>query len=275
MKTSKASTNCSFREQKLRIRGFSSGNPLRSVAGIRILSQFFLGSGAILGFVLVNFNLQSGGAPFLRHHRCYETSRPQQMATRTVLRPNQTSEACHSGIPLTFLAYLQRQLRQPPSDWFSPAPTLASLAKGPWWKFVISGMPRPFQGKGATSLRCGSRWAQTCVYTHGHTPLYPFICLQALPHSPLKIASILPGSSFSAKTEGLRGRKAKGFPASFFKKKRQLEARPLISGLRSKQVQGHLQIHSKYGASLGYMRKKKQRKENGSLFIYLYSILLS
>lgn len=151
------------------------------------------------------------------------------MATGTVLRPSQSSEARHSGIPLTFLAYLQRplvcSLALPPSAGLAPASPPASLVEGPWWKSVVKDPVRPFQGKGAASLRRGSRWAHTCVCTHGHTPLFPFIVcelgLTLRRSDPLKTTSILLlGSSFSAKTEGYGKEKLKDFSFPFLKRKK-------------------------------------------------------
>lgn len=119
-----------------------------------------------MGFVLVNFNLQRGGAPFLRHHRCYETSGPQQMARRTVLRPSRISEARHSGIPLTFLAYLQTQLPGHLQSGSPAAPTAASLVRGPWWECVINGRTVRFQGPPHFHVAAGG---PTCIHTQGHT----------------------------------------------------------------------------------------------------------
>lgn len=166
----------------------------------------------------------------------------------------------------------------------APAPPLASLLEGPWRKFVVKDRIKPSQGKGAASLRHGSRWAQTCVCTHGHTPRYPFIVcelgLTLRRRDPLKTTSILLlGSGFSAKTErGLRERKAEGFLISFLKKKKKRQVKKAAGAqacnLRTlKQVQGHLQSQSKLGASLGYGRKKKQRKENGPYFLFALAII--
>lgn len=140
----------------------------------------------------------------MRHHRCYETSRPQQMATGTVLRPSQSSEARHSGIPLTFLAYLQR-----PATFSRARPSSSASVSGggALVEIFVKDPIRPFQGKGAPHLD---------VAPGGHRPVSAptgtphctrsFVCELGLTlrrSDPLKTTSILLlGSSFSAKTEG-------------------------------------------------------------------------
>lgn len=103
MQTSPPSTNCSFKEQELRMGCFSSLKAHHSAERIWILFWFFLSSGAVLGFVLVNFNLKKKSGAGVLHSWVAVAMRlpgPQQMATGTVLRrPPQPSLGQTINIP--------------------------------------------------------------------------------------------------------------------------------------------------------------------------------
>lgn len=90
---------------------------------------------------------------------------PHQMATEQFSAPALDSEALHSGIPLTFLKYLQGQSSHRLLTSSPAAPGPASLVKGPGLKSVInerSGLSR----KKATAERLLSLGFRQTLPTH-------------------------------------------------------------------------------------------------------------